>query len=240
MAQSTTVDCCASGSKSLKQSRSWKSRGLTPSSGKVPRLAGADADEAAGAGLPPSAEAWPLPANAATAHQTRSPSTTRMAAATPSRFGPCRRIRRTRGRARRARGRVSVRESGCLAPANAVPAKVPGARASPLRVPPHGFVGRARSAVITGRADVGGLEGGGGMDPASCLGFSSVTEKFTTSVRLCRGWRPGVVALFWAHITKLYRRCAARRMRRWPRPPLREAPHCPQGAGRRAVDAESM
>lgn len=40
---------------------------------------------------------------------------------------------------------------------------------------------------MTGRADVGGLEGGGGMDPASYLGFSSVTEKFTTSVRLCRG-----------------------------------------------------
>ena len=35
------VDCCASGSKSLKQSPSWKSSGPTPSSGSGPRLAGA-------------------------------------------------------------------------------------------------------------------------------------------------------------------------------------------------------
>ena len=49
------------------------------------------------------------------------------------------------------------------------------------------FVARGGSAVRTGRADVGGLEGGGGMDPASFLGFSSVTEKFTTSVRLLPG-----------------------------------------------------
>jgi hypothetical protein len=49
---------------------------------------------------------------------------------------------------------------------------------------------------MTGRVDVGGLEGGGGMDPASYLGFSSVTEKFTTSVRLGPGWKPGIAALF--------------------------------------------
>ena len=50
VAQSTTVDCVASGSKSLKQSPSWKSSGLTPSSGSGPRLAGADDVVAAAAG----------------------------------------------------------------------------------------------------------------------------------------------------------------------------------------------
>ena len=49
MAQSTTVDSGASGSKSLKQSPGWKSSGPTPSSGSAPRLAGAD-DVVAAAG----------------------------------------------------------------------------------------------------------------------------------------------------------------------------------------------
>jgi hypothetical protein len=78
------------------------------------------------------------------------------------------------------------------------------------------------SASTTGRADVGSLEGGGGMDPASGLGFSSVTENFTTSVHLGRGWRPGVVARFREHTTKLYRRSAGRRMREGPRPLFRK------------------
>lgn len=102
------------------------------------------------------------------------------------------------------------------------------------------FVARAGSAVMTGRADVGGLEGGGGMVPASFLGFSSVTEKFTTSVRLLpglearrRGPFPG------AHHETLSKKRVTAHVP-VAEAAAAEAPQCPHGAGRRAVDAESM
>ena len=90
MAQSTIVDCGASGSKSLKQSPGWKSSGPTPSSGSGPRLAGAD-DVVAAAGGDVSATGCLVPPPSEVSHQISRPITTTAAAAAPIRAGLWRR-----------------------------------------------------------------------------------------------------------------------------------------------------
>ena len=153
MAQSTTVDCCASGSKSLKQSRNWKSRGLTPSSGKPGgrraggrrRRPGPLEARAVSRGLP--ALRWPAAedqkskvSRPATPSSARPGEGARLEQVLPQ-FGPW------------------LRRAGRGAPGYG-------------GIPSGGFAAAQFS--VTGRADVGGLEGGGGRPRRRGLGFSSI------------------------------------------------------------------
>ena len=252
MAQSTTVDCGASGSKSLKQSpqlevqradafqrqaaRGWRGRTPTP---------------LAGAGLPsPRRAAGCRPARPQPPDQQAQTTTSGRGGAEPLRAlaggpsGPAGRPSAGASRAgsgaeprRRAR-RPGVLRRRCRRPAVAAGAAGAAAAGAPPDDRRRGRRRRRASAVTDGRGGrrggpFAGSPAGGTSGVPACRALRSLRSLRNSPLPcvFAAAGRPAVRPVSGVALTKLYRRCAAGRM-----PPVRRrdrggAPHCPQAAG---------